>query len=162
AQGGLDQASEDRARELLCRLLTPEQRTCFYVNGFFDVVKGDTKYRLNLSNLQIHVMHMDGEPSENWCAYVPNAPRHHTLIAQLLMLRDDPEKLRKLAKVTSLRYSPWADPRVMRDSLLRQADRARRVLRSAGYIDPGILGVPLIRQGDPDLARAEARDPVIR
>lgn len=90
-----------RAKILLMRLLTPEQQESYREFKIIREKVGNRLYELRYYDLQVHVLDTKtGCKLENWCSYLPNAPREDTLIAQLLLLRSDPKKLRDMSGVT--------------------------------------------------------------
>ena len=97
--------ADARAHELLLRLLTPDQRREYERCRTFRVERDGKRYVLNCYSLVVTVSDANRPSSaentvETWCVFCPNTPREDTLIAQLLLLRDDPEKLRAKAHVT--------------------------------------------------------------
>ena len=96
-----------KAHELLMSLLTPEQRREYEASRTITLYSGQgryqQKYQLRYEDLQVKVFDHKGKLFENWCGYVPNAPREDTLIAQLLAIRNDPGRLRRAAQVTRMR-----------------------------------------------------------
>src|SRR5215472_819222 len=130
---GLDTEASARAHKLLMRLLDKRQQNEYLSTHCFNVFVGPRRYRLDRSNLQVRVYEAD-EIIENWCAYLPNAPREDTLICQLLLLRDDPVKLRSMAKVTKRNdYSRWGFEETAQRMRGLGVSRIRDFLQRAGY-----------------------------
>jgi hypothetical protein len=126
-----------RAEQLLESLLDEKQLRSYRKTWGFDVLSGGRRYRLDLLSLQVRVY--EGRRFiENWCTYLPNAPRADTLIAQLLLLRADPELLRKQAQVTLSSGEIIAPEREKRLLALIHGGAARgwMVARRAGYDVP--------------------------
>jgi hypothetical protein len=140
-----DGEASARARALLLRLLDPDQRREYEAHGHFSVVRDGVRYRLSLVSMQVGVFR-EGQKIETWCAYVPNEPKEDTLVAQLLLLRDDPQKLRRLARVTK-HDDPYIRPGGGIWTDIDPEDEARRrnvgmrahvmrMLVRAGYANP--------------------------
>jgi hypothetical protein len=98
-----------RAHDLLMRFLTPEQAEQYRKTLYFNIIGADGRtYRLGFP---MKVDLFDGESlAERWCACIPNAPREDTIVAQLLLLKSDPESLRRMANVT-LHDAPLPPPK---------------------------------------------------
>ena len=94
-----------KAAKLLAKFLTPEQQAEYEQTHRFSVIDSQRNRRYLIGDdLQVRVYALDGHqfapPLETWCVYLPGTPESDSILAQLLMLRDDPKKLRKLACVT--------------------------------------------------------------
>ncbi len=89
---------EKKARNLLFRLLTPEQQKEYKSTGEIWLSIGELRYKLG--DRLVRVYDKAGELLETWCVYCPNGPHDDTLVAQILFLRADPAELRRHAVVT--------------------------------------------------------------
>jgi len=124
---GVTERADLKARKLLAKFLSPDQQDAYNQTGRFLIVNGDRKFLIG-NDMQVRVYQRDDHPLapplETWCVFLPNAPIGDTILAQLLMLKDNPEKLRKRAIVTpGHRRSRW------------EGERVRGMLRRAGYTD---------------------------
>jgi len=144
----LDEEAARRARKLLRSLLTTEQLADYHTTRHFTVTNPKppwNRYTFRIGDtLQVRVYGRDRAAGilENWCGYLANAPREDTIIAQLLLLRDDPIKLRRMAEITSI-YADgrgagpisFAESEELRQTMRIQLARARtqRLLERAGY-----------------------------
>jgi hypothetical protein len=140
-----------RAHALLLRLLDTNQRADYENTGGFWVVNETRRYRLDRCSLQVLVFERKARtPFENWCALLPNTPREDTLIAQLLLLRSDPEKLKRQCHVTHLdERLAWlgspAGRRWLRDaSLLELCCRQRELVDN--YSDQAAVEFDLLER----------------
>ena len=143
----LDEEAARRARKLLLSLLTEQQRADYQMTRHFTVRSArkpwdQVFFRIG-DTLQVRVYDLSGKVKENWCAYKDSAPREDTIIAQLLLLRDDPIKLRRMAEITSI-YADglgagpisFAESEELRQTMRIQAlarARTQRLLERAGY-----------------------------
>ncbi|PWT75580.1 MAG: hypothetical protein C5B60_05155 [Chloroflexi bacterium] len=117
-----------KAKRLLAKFLTPEQQNDYQAVRHFTIVNGKKKYVIG-DDLQVRVYDVGdyalAPPLETWCVRIPDTPFADTLIAQLLLLRSDPEKLRNMACVTPGRRRA-----------LPGYVRALQIIRTAGYPEP--------------------------
>lgn len=116
-----------KANRLLKKFLTTEQWKEYQATERFPVIVGKKRYVLG-KDLQVRVYNADdyvfAPPRETWCVRLPGTPIADTLLAQLLMLRDDPKRLRYLACVTSRHRPGYQDG---------GRAHALRIMRRAGY-----------------------------
>ena len=115
-----------KAAKLLARFMTPEQRAEYEQTHRFSVIDSQRNRRYLIGDdLQVRVYALDSHkfapPIETWCVYLPGTPEPDSVLAQLLMLRDDPRKLRKLACVT------------VRSNYARQREMIYQRLADMGY-----------------------------
>jgi len=150
----LDEEAARRARKLLRSLLTTEQLADYHTTRHFTVTNPKppwNRYTFRIGDtLQVRVYGQDRAAGilENWCGYLANAPREDTIIAQLLLLRDDPIKLRRMAEITSIYadgrgagrparpIGSFAESEELRQTMRIQAlarARTQRLLERAGY-----------------------------
>ncbi len=96
-----DPEPHERARALLKRLLTPAQWAAFEACGIVTERIRGAEYTLGSGQIGVRRPTWFGKQRwERWCVNPePGLPFEDCLIAQLLHLRADPAKLRKMANV---------------------------------------------------------------
>lgn len=140
--------AEERAKQLLFRLLTETQRSAYESTRYFKQEGPEGRWYKLGDDLQVKVYERqeDTNAIENWCAFLPNTPSADTLSAQLLLIRSDPSRLRSQAVVTNYRVRESDQMGLMQSAIRRDAQRpvgsrisdaARRLIGRAGYrVDP--------------------------
>lgn len=132
--------AEKKARDLLFRHLTKEQKYSLRANNYFTVVGQDgAEYQITMGSCQNIYSMVNGERYGRFC-FVPvdtKIPTNDSILAQKLMLEHDIEGFMRVANfslvspIGPIQKSPWGDPDVTFDDAREIDAWANRALQNA-------------------------------
>lgn len=96
------EAIQKRARELLCRSLTPAQRQSLDEHGFFDLNVGGRHYRIRQGTHGNVRLIQDEREVTSYCIQPDGVPAEDAMLAQKLLLETDEPSFLRIANARPL------------------------------------------------------------